>query len=447
MSKKIAGLLAVVMVVGLGAAPAWAAEKGEAEEGFVTIFNGKDLSGWDGHPDLWSVKDGVIRGETTPEKRAPGNTFLIWKDGKPKDFVLKLKFRIGNSNNSGVQFRSEVFGSGNNRWRIRGYQAEVQEAPGKVGFLYDEGRRGWLVNVGDIMEINVDAGGKVKKEVVGKIDDKDALIKAGYYKSNKDPEAWNEYEITCRGNHILMKLNGYQTIELIDNDKKQRTLEGVLALQIHAGSPMWVEFKDVRVKHLKENYGEAFRLFNGKDLDGWTVPFENCKETFAAKDGVLAITGRPSGYIRTEKDYTNYVIRAQVRHLKKCNNGLLLRMVGKDKVWPRSIECQGAKDNLGDIWNIDEFPMKTAPDRTRGRHTRKAHDSNEKPVGEWNQYEICMNKGDLRMFVNGLCQNVATECLETAGKICIQSEGGPVEWRNIVLIPVGEQKAAEKQAQ
>jgi hypothetical protein len=173
------------------------------------------------------------------------------------------------------------------------------------------------------------------------------------------------------------------------------------------------------------------------------VPFDNCKDTFSAKDGKLTITGRPAGYIRTEKDYANYVIRAQVRHLRSCNNGLLLRMVGQDKVWPRSIECQGQKDAMGDIWNIDAFPMKTDPDRTRGRHTAKIHPTNEKPVGEWNQYEIYLNKGDLRLIVNGLVQNVATECWQTPGKICIQSEGGPVEWRNIVLIPILDEKPKE----
>ena len=438
MLKKTVGVLAVVAAVAVVVPAARAAE---AEEGFETPFNGKDLTGWDGHKDLWSVKDGVIVGETTPEKRAPGNTFLIWQGGKLKDFVLRLKFRVGSSNNSGVQFRSihlPFRENSSNKWVVKGYQCEVQEAPGKVGFLYDEKRRGWLVNVGDFMEINPVEGGKAKKQVVGKISDVKQLIKDGYYKSNKDPDAWNEYEITCRGNHILVKLNGYQTVELIDNDKENRTLEGVLALQLHAGSPMRVEFKDIRVKKLTEKYGTAFRLFNGEDLTGWTVPFDNCKqaETFSAKDGVLAITGKPAGYVRTEKAYKNYVIRGQIRHLRKCNNGLLIRMTGTDKVWPKSIECQGQKDSLGDIWNIDKFPMKTDPARTRGRHTRKAQESNEKPVGEWNQYEVYMNKGDLRMYVNGLLQNSATECQEIAGTICLQSEGGPVEWRNLVLIPI-----------
>lgn len=446
--KKMVRLATAVTAIGLAACLAPGQEKGAPRadaEGFVSIFNGRDLTGWDGHADLWTVADGVIRGETTKDKKAPGNTFLIWKGGTLKDFVLKLKFRVGDRNNSGVQFRSIHLPSkagSPNRWNVKGYQAEVQEKPGKVGFLYDEKRRGWLVNVGDIMEINVGENGKIRKEVVGKISDVKKLIRAGYYKSNKEPNAWNEYTITCRGNHIMMALNGFQTIELIDNDRENRTLEGILALQIHGGAPMKVEFKDIRLKELKENYGEAFRLLKGGDLTGWTFSNEKQKQAWSAKDGALATPGRPTGYIRTEKDYTNYVLRVQLRHGRKCNSGVLLRMTGADKVWPKSIEAQGMKDNMGDIFNIGKFPMKTG--REKGRRTVKLHPSNENPVGEWNQYDILMNKGDLVLTVNGLVQNIATQCQEIPGKICLQSEGGPVEFRNIVLIPILPDAAKEK---
>jgi hypothetical protein len=252
--------LAVVRTVAAG-------EAGEIEPGFVSIFNGKDLIGWDGDPRLWSVVDGAIRGQTTEQNKAEGNTFCVWRGGTPKNFVLKIQFRIQNGN-SGIQYRSKEFG----KWRIAGYQAEVENNPGKVGFLYHEGGRGWLVNVGDFMVIDKEG----KKEVIGKISDVEALKKAGYYK-DKD---WNEYTIIARGNHIVHFLNGYQTIELIDNDRvtdpkdpKDRNgaaLDGLLALQIHAGPPMTVEFKDIRLKHLPDHFGEARLLFNGKDLDGWT---------------------------------------------------------------------------------------------------------------------------------------------------------------------------------
>jgi hypothetical protein len=399
----------------------------ETEEGFVTIFNGKNLDGWDGDPRLWSVVDGAIRGQTTAENPARSNTFCIWRGGKLKDFVLKLKFRI-QSGNSGVQYRSREFA----KWRIGGYQAEVENSPGKVGFLYDEARRGWLVNVGDFMVVERDPSGKVLKNVVGKVSDVGALKQAGYYKM-KD---WNEYTIIARGNHLLQYLNGYPMIEMIDNDPKDRSLEGLLALQIHAGPPMVVDFKDIRLKQLKTHYGEAVRLFNGENLDGWAPSSDAQKATWSVKDGVLTCSGRPSGYLRTKADYTNYVLRMQLRHLKRGNGGVLLRMVGPDKVWPRSIEAQGASGSIGDILTIDQFPLKAPPERTRGRYTAKAHPSNEKPIGEWNEYELSLDGGNLELKVNALVQNTATDCLETPGKICLQSEGVPMEFRNIVLIPI-----------
>ena len=240
----------------------------DSSEGWVSIFNGKDLTGWDGDPRLWSVKDGVIRGQTTITNPARGNTFLIWRDGKLKDFELKIKFRIQNGN-SGIQYRSKEV----EKWVVSGYQAEVENNPGKVGFLYHEKGRGWLVNVGDLMVIDE----KGKKEVVSNVSDVDELIKAGYYKE-KD---WNEYRIIAQGSHLKHYLNGYQTMELIDNDRvtnpndpKDRNgaaREGILALQIHAGPPMVVEFKDIRVKHLDEKYGDAQLVFNGKNLDEWTT--------------------------------------------------------------------------------------------------------------------------------------------------------------------------------
>jgi 3-keto-disaccharide hydrolase len=430
--NQIGLLLVIGMVIGITSGWSLAAEE-KIEPGFTKIFNGKDMTDWDGDPRLWKVVDGVIRGETTPENPTKGNTFCVWRGGKLKNFILKIKFRIQNGN-SGIQYRSKE----HQKWRINGYQAEVENAPGKVGFLYHEGGRAWLVNVGDIMEIDKEG----KKNVVGKVSDVEALKKAGYYKM-KD---WNEYTIVARGNHLIHYLNDYPMMELIDNDRvvdpkdmndrKGALLEGVLALQIHAGPPMIVDFKDIRIKHLPDHFGKAVQLFNGKDLDGWTFSSENVKAAWSVKDGILVDEGNPGGYIRTMKDYTNYVLRMQLRHTSRGNGGVLLRMVGPDKVWPRSIEAQGQSDAKGDIWNIDNFPMKADPTRTRGRHTRKMHKSNEKPIGQWNEYDILMDKGTLELYVNGLLQNAATDCWETPGKICLQAEGSKMEFRNIVLIPI-----------
>jgi hypothetical protein len=434
------------MWVGAGLVLAWAGTAAaitpaEKAVGFVSLFDGKTLEGWDGDPRLWSVHEGAIRGETTKENPARGNTFCVWRGGKVRDFILKIKFRIQNGN-SGIQYRSKE----HDKYRINGYQAEVENNPGKVGFLYHEGGRGWLVNVGDFMVIEPGDEGKAQKNVVSKVSDVNALKEKEYYKS-KD---WNEYTIIAQGNYLRHYLNGYPTMALIDNDKptdpddpndrKGSIREGLLALQIHAGPPMVVEFKDIRIKHLDSDYGKAVRLFNGENLDGWTVPFDKMREakTFTVKDGILDDTGRPAGYIRTTDDFTNYTLHLQLKHVQKGNSGVLLRMTGKDKVWPKSIEAQGQSGSMGDIWNIDTFPMKTAEERTKGRHTRKIHESNERPIGEWNDYCITLDGGDLVIKVNNLIQNTATECEEVPGKICLQAEGSHKQFRNIVLVPIGK---------
>jgi len=246
MQPRSMALLALGLILCFRLAPA----AGEAdEEGFAPIFNGKDLTGWDGIPELWSVKDGVIHGG---HQGRGGNTFCIWrgndavKDGILHDFEMKISFRINNGN-SGIQYRSVDCGN----HVVGGYQAEVENAKGKVGFLYDERGRGWLVNVGDKMVISEDG----KKEVVGKLGDKMELTKD--YKE-KD---WNHYRIVCRGNHIQHFLNGVQTIDLVDKqldapdakkpDLKKGRLSGIFALQLHGGGAMWVEFKDIQLKLLK----------------------------------------------------------------------------------------------------------------------------------------------------------------------------------------------------
>jgi hypothetical protein len=242
---------------------------GGSSQGWISIFNGKDLTGWDGDPRFWSVKDGAIHGETTPENPTRGNTFIVWRDGELKDFELKIKFRLL-SGNSGVQYRSKEV----DKWVIGGYQAEVINNPEMVGFLYHERGRGWLVNVGDLMVIDEKGG----KEVISNVSDAKGLIKAGFYKE-KD---WNEYHIIAQGNHLKHYLNGYKTMELIDNDRltnpsdpkdlRGAARQGLLALQLHAGDPMVVEFKDILVKHLDdEKYGDAQLVFNGKDLTEWTT--------------------------------------------------------------------------------------------------------------------------------------------------------------------------------
>lgn len=206
--------------------------------GMKPLFNGRNLDGWDGDPRLWSVAEGVVRGETTPEKAPQENTFLIWKGGDVGDFELRLSFRL-NRGNSGVQYRSQRLPEQDgNRWRVAGHQAEIEDTPGKVGFAYQERGRGHLAEVGDMTVIGPDA----KPQVVGSLGSREA-IGATYKKGD-----WNDYVIIFEGNHLRHYLNGFQTIDLIDNDAKNSPKKGLLALQLHCGEPMWVEFKNVRMK-------------------------------------------------------------------------------------------------------------------------------------------------------------------------------------------------------
>ena len=426
--------LAANLAVGADVAPPC-----KADDGFVSIFNGRDLTGWDGDANLWSVVDGALRGQTTKEHPARGNTFCIWQGGKPKNFILTIKWRYQNGN-SGVQYRSIQLPSkpkSPNKWCMSGYQAEVRELGGKAYGLYKIGgtymersQGGYLTAFSQFVVVDGE-NGKAKRNVVSSVCDPGLMDSAKLY--NKG--GWNEYTLVCMGNYVEEYVNGQLASAFIDN-RETRALEGLIGLQIHAGKPMTIDFKDIKLKTLPEKYGEAVLLFNGKDLKGWKVSSDKLKDTFSAIEGAMACKGKPAGYIRTEAKYDNFVLRLQMRHHVKCNAGVLVRVHGEDKVWPNSIECQGQKDSMGDIWNIGKFPMKVAVERTRGRHTTKLHPTNEKPIGQWNDYEIYLNKGDLVIKVNGLVQNVATDCKELPGWVALQSEGGALDYRNIVLIPI-----------
>jgi len=218
-------------------------------QGMKPLFNGHDLTGWDGDPRLWSVKDGAIRGETnTTDKKPTSNTFLILKDQTFADFDLRLSFRCNASNNSGIQYRSQRVDdpkNKDNRWVMKGYQFEVRneiKLPSVAGFLYDErGKRGRMCLVGE--KATWENG---EKKVTGKI-----LDQAGFDKAMKIDD-WNEVVIIAKGNTIKHYLNGVQLLEFTDKDPQLALKSGLLGLQLHAGKPMWAEFKDIRIKETKK---------------------------------------------------------------------------------------------------------------------------------------------------------------------------------------------------
>lgn len=215
--------------------------------GMKALFNGKDLNGWDGDPRLWSVRDGVIHGETTEEQKAQGNTFLIWKDGKTSDFELRLSFRSSATNNSGIQYRSRhITDTGaKNKWVVRGYQHEIRNEvgfPNVSGFIYDEGgKRGRVCLVGE--------QGSWEKD--GKKTAKADLIDQEGWKKLFKLDDWNDVVIIAKGNNIRHYMNGKLILDFTDNSDQAFT-EGVLALQLHAGKSMWVDFKNIRIRELSK---------------------------------------------------------------------------------------------------------------------------------------------------------------------------------------------------
>lgn len=201
-------------VLTLAAAFAAAACAGEDEKGFVPLFNGKDLTGWEGDKKLWIVEDGMLIGRSAGIRH---NDFLATKKTFG-DFILRFDIRLVNGvGNSGVQFRSKrVPGS----HEVSGYQADV--GGGWWGVLYDEARRNR-----PLARPTPEARNKALK-----------------------PKGWNRYEVRAIGNRIITLINGVKMIDYTETDPKIAR-SGIIAPQIHSGGPMEVQFRNIRIKEIK----------------------------------------------------------------------------------------------------------------------------------------------------------------------------------------------------
>lgn len=216
----------------------------------VPLFNGTDLSGWEGNRELWSVRDGAITGITPPDPADPAkglikhNTFLVWKGGTVGDFELTFQYRI-EKGNSGVQYRSKELAPGAFGPIVSGYQADFEAGDKYSGILYEERGRGILALRGEKTVIKPGDGKKPTVEKAGQVGDS-AAIQASIKK-----EDWNEYKIVARGNRVQHFINGLQTVDVTDEDAANAPKEGLLALQIHQGPPMTVQFKNFKLTKLK----------------------------------------------------------------------------------------------------------------------------------------------------------------------------------------------------
>ena len=207
------------------------------------LFNGKDLTGWKGL-DFWSVEDGVITGRTTKEKPTKGNTFLVW-EGEVADFELTFQYKIVGGN-SGVQYRSKLVDA--KGFVISGYQGDFEAGKKHSGILYEEKGRGILAERSQKVVIKEGANPKDPKkpniEVTG------SLGKTEEIQAKINAEAWNEYRVVAKGGHLQHFINGVQTVDVTD-ETAVGARKGLLALQLHAGPPMVVQFKDLVLKEIK----------------------------------------------------------------------------------------------------------------------------------------------------------------------------------------------------
>ncbi len=203
-------------------------------DGFKPIFDGESLAGWRApNMSYWSVRDGAITAESTEANPCTANQFLVWQGGKVADFEVKAKFRFGPSGgNSGIQFRSKMSPQG----RAVGYQADILPGGGWLGALCDEntGRKTLVAPNGHKTVIDADG-----KRTTSRLGDPVKLKKAG---------EWNDYHVIARGKHIILKVNGKKSAEVIDNETGRFHLKGILALQLRSGPPMKVQFKDILLK-------------------------------------------------------------------------------------------------------------------------------------------------------------------------------------------------------
>jgi hypothetical protein len=209
------------------------------DKGFIKLFDGKTLKGWKGDPEHWRVENGLLIGEVTPQKPLKENTFLIWQGGEVADFELKIQYKISESGNSGVQYRSEMVAG--LPYGIKGYQADIDGKNEYTGLNYEERGRGFIARRGE--KVVVDSSGKPLMEQ--SLGNSDSLAKS--LKLND----WNEYHLIVLGNRMQHFINGVLMSDAIDNDETHRKSSGLLGLQAHVTPEMRVEFRNIRLKKLK----------------------------------------------------------------------------------------------------------------------------------------------------------------------------------------------------
>ncbi|MBO0938900.1 DUF1080 domain-containing protein [Fibrella sp. HMF5335] len=250
----------LLLLVGI-AIPGFAQKKAAKNDGFVSIFDGKTLKGWDGDPTYWRVENGALVGEITPTTLLKTNSFIIWRGGEPADFEFKGEFNITANGNSGINYRSDQLTDP--PFALRGYQADIDGQNRYTGQNYEERRRTTLAYRGQKTTIApftgestrgadtpeaVRAGVKNNAwtglNVTGSLGSSDSL------KTLIKPENWNTFRLVIKGNHLQHYINDVLMSDVTDNDTVNGRTKGLLGVQVHVGPPMKVQYRNLMLKTL-----------------------------------------------------------------------------------------------------------------------------------------------------------------------------------------------------
>lgn len=247
---SIALLYISLMGVSYGQSP------GAEKDGFVSIFDGKTLSGWDGDRTYWRVEDGTLTGEVKPDNLLQHNSFIIWRGGEPADFELKGEYRISQDGNSGINYRSEQLSD--LPFALRGYQADIDGQKRYTGQNYEERKRTTLAYQGqktivkpytgadspDGIRANVRANAWTNITVVRSLGSSDSL------KAAIHTDGWNRFHLIVKGNRFLHYINGVLMSDVTDDDTLNRTTKGLIGVQVHVGPAMLVQYRRLMLKRL-----------------------------------------------------------------------------------------------------------------------------------------------------------------------------------------------------
>jgi len=397
-----------------------------ADDGFAPVFAGDSLAGWKvsdwsnlttpqkvpGTP--WKIEDGVLYGL--------GKRTWIISPRQYGDFVLKLETMITRGSNGGIGLRFPPHGD-------PAYTAmEIQVVDSGV-YYRDSSRPNQRT-------------GSIYDEIAPS---EDAVKPVGQ---------WNAWEITSRRSRVTIVLNGRKIIDAdLSAETKarqqrgpalaKRPLAGHIGFQNLNGS---ITLRNIMIKTLDGSDSGFTPLFNGKNLDGWENV--NCApETWTVKDEMIVCTGIPTGVLRTEKMYENYVLELEWRHMKKGGNaGLFVHsdpITAPGQPFTRSIEVQildgrntANYTSDGDVFAIHGATMRPDKPHPGGWMRSLPSERRSKPAGQWNHYRIESRDGAIFLAVNGKIVTRAFDANPRKGYICLESEGSEVHFRDIKIRPL-----------